>query len=195
MKFVYLLAALSLSTSAFAAEIPASQCQIFIKSVKLSPSSHGSLNVGALVKVNWLGNGEFIEKVGFRFHRLATDLGNDPNRCQGLIYSADSGWSDLDPMPGQWADAYTQPGEYYFSFQIQTGSVISWCPGATFSNEGAFFVRTNKNTYWLNPDLDSSKNFVFDPNGAEILRTKGATWQARPTTTDDMKYYNPASCR
>src|SRR5262245_21071756 len=62
--------------------LPANQCQIFVNKIKVAPSSHGSGALHLIVKVPFLGGGEFIHQVGYWGHPQATDLGNDPS-CTG----------------------------------------------------------------------------------------------------------------
>jgi hypothetical protein len=198
MKYTLLALVSILSTvSAQAANMQARDCQIFIKGVRVDPSSHGASSIAVLVKVNYLGNGETIQQVGFRTNRLARDLGNDPQSCHQSMYPAESGWFDTTPNNSGWANDQTQIGESIFLLPIATGSVINACPGTNFTHVGAFFVRTNQNTYWINPELDGAKNYVFDMNALEILQHKGGVSNYRfiPTDREDMRYYNPARCR
>ncbi len=185
----------ALAQSAHAENRQAKNCEIFVKSVQVQPNSHGSAGMSVVVKVGWLGNGEFIQKVGFYSHNQAQDLGNDPNQCYGTRPPADSDWAVQDPSNFYYGNTKLELGEYFFSFPISTGSVVGACPGYNFSAIGAFFVETNKNTYWVNPAMDTHQYFYFDRNGFNSIQTKGGTYQSLPTSRDDLRYYNALGCK
>ncbi len=144
-----------------------------------------------IVKIGWIGNGEFIQKVGLYGYSVNEDLGNTANCPAPAVPSYQ--WREIYPMPP--AAGGTEFGEYYFSFPIRTGSVTSTCPGYDFVWVGTFFVETNRNTYWLNPDMDAKKFFYFDTNGYNIIAAKGGYANMIWTDREDMRYYNPLVCR
>ncbi len=168
---------------------PANECQIYIAKVKASPNSHGSAATRMIIRVPFLGEGKIIQKVGFHGMETRIDRGNSPD-CHMDSGNTSTGFRDVGPISGPNAQ-----GEYEFTFPIRSGSVVSSCPGFSYNSVGAFFVQTNQGTYWLNPDMDSNKNFVFDANGYEYLEKTTSFADFTETTRDDLrKYYNPASC-
>lgn len=180
----------SYSVSAFAENLPANNCQIFIRRLQAIPSSHGSAALNVVVKVNWLGDDEYIQNVGFYATNLDTDLGNSPScswnaRHSGSWYVQSASSVNMNS---------TEYGEYLFRFQISSGSVAGECPGYFYSTAGSFFVETNKNTYWLNPEMNPKKNFYFDYNAFQIIANKGGTYTNVFTDRNDMSYYNPQNC-
>jgi hypothetical protein len=177
------------SVHANAENLTANNCEIFIKSVKAIQSSHGYTAMSAIIKVGWIGNGEFVQKVGFYGKSTYTDLGNASSCYQSS--PNDGQYQVMDPYSYASSLAY---GEYQFDFNIYSGSVSSYCPGRDTSTQGSFFVQTNKNTYWLNPDKDSSKEFFFDMNGFKQMASKGL-YNNVSTSRSDMTYYNPGQCK
>ncbi len=177
-----------------AENLPANKCEVFIKYVGVSPSSHGFASITAIVKANWIGNGETVRQIGFWGKVETEDLGNSPS-CHWSsphgsgwkLYSASTDFHNLNY------------GEVRFNFPVRSGSVVGQCPGFYWSWIGSFFVETDKNTYWVNPSMDASQNFYFDNNGANVLMTKGGYSNymdlGLSTSRDDMKYYNPKSCQ
>lgn len=168
--------------------VPANHCEIFLQFVQSAPNSHSAATIDVTVKVNWLGNDEFIERVGAYTRSVGQDLGNAPS-CH-FSSSSNPNFTIKDPFS-------SAPGIYDFAFPVSSGSVLSQCPGFNTSHEAAFFVQTNKQTYWLNPDMDSSKYFVLDRNGYDIniRKTQTAGAQGVRTDSEDMRYYNPLQCR
>jgi hypothetical protein len=144
----------------------------------------------AIVKVGWIGNGEHIERVGFYAQQRADERG-EHGRCPYVPYVRD-GWSVIDPVASDYEQlAY---GEYLFQLPILTGTVVSNCGGFEYVTQGTFFVQTDKNTYWLNPGLDSSRLFYFDYNGYRIVGSQTG-WAGSSTDRPDLAYYNPLQCR
>ena len=187
--FVLLLA--SLSAPAVAANYPANHCEISINRLGAAPSSHSSGSIPVVVNGGWIGNGELIERVGFYGHSSATNLGTPPECHWGPSYD-DATQRIIDPVPSSYyATAY---GEYGFQFPVISGTVLSNCRGYNYTWIGTFFVQTNKNTYWLNPDMSPSKQFYFDANAYHILQGKGGYASLISTKRSDMKYYAPVSC-
>jgi hypothetical protein len=191
-SFAILGLALSFASSAVSADLTADNCQIFIKKVYSSPGSHGSASFGVVVKTGWIGNGEHIEAVKFYGYAASTDLGNAPD-CHSSPFYGYEDWTLMNPIP----DTYyaNQWGESLFSFPVKSGSVVSMCPGYIYTWVGTFLVQTNKNTYWLNPDLDADKHFHFDANAFRIISHKGGTFNPLYTDREDLAYYNPGICR
>jgi hypothetical protein len=190
MRIIQTTFLLFLTFPLMAANLSADKCQIYIKRLRASPSSHGSATIPVIVKVPFLGGGEFIRKVGFYGQVVSTDLGNEPS-CH------------MSPLPGGMrvmealdsASELKELGEYILYFPVRSGTVVSECKGYTYSWTGSIFVETDRNTYWLNPELDPSKQFYFDLTTFDLLQSKGgfAGWVA--TDRDDMRYYNPLGCR
>lgn len=196
--FLYLITAAAaiiistIGTSAFAGNLSANNCQIFIRRLQALPSPHGNSGLNVFVKVNWLGNNEYIQNVGFYATNNDVDLGNSPS-C-GNSRSAGT-WYIQSPLSGSYPSmGATEYGEYVFNFPIKSGSVAYDCPGYSYSTKGAFFVQTNKNTYWLNPDMDPTKHFYFDENGFRNITNLGGTYRNVFTDSDSMRYYNPLRC-
>lgn len=190
-RILYSLLVLGLSFGAFAQNLPADRCQIFISRVKTDPSSHNEMQMQVMVKVGWLGNGEFIQTVGFYQSVETRDLGNDSS-CHWGIHAGRSPWTVVGPSSDTSETSY---GEYEFYMDIHTGSVVSECEGFGFTNIGTFFVQTNKNTYWLNPGMDSTQYFYFDDTAVNNLDYHGGEDSWVSTTRDDLKYYNPLQCQ
>lgn len=182
------------SNAAFSENYPAEKCQIFIKSVGVSPSSHSFNSISTVVKTNWIGNGEVVNRVGFYGKVETKDLGNSASCSWRSPYSPD--WYVYQNFGSTSNLPY---GEIRFNFPVRSGSVVGSCPGFEWTWIGSFFVETNKNTYWLNPDFNADKSFYFDNNASDILMKKGG-WvgdmdSGLATTREDMKYYNPGSCQ
>ncbi|MGZ3770430.1 MAG: hypothetical protein ACXVCP_12870 [Bdellovibrio sp.] len=194
IKKLLLLSMIVLSgVTSSADNLQASNCQMYIRRLQALPSSHGSANMNVFVKVNWLGNGEYIQNVGFYGYNSDTTYSDNPScnwndRQQGT-------WYTQQPVSSPGYSYSTEYGEYLFIFRIRSGSVGGPCPGYSYSTIGTFFVQTNKNTYWLNPDLNSDQKFYFDENGFNLLTYKGGTYNNIYTDRPDMKYYNPLSCK
>jgi hypothetical protein len=184
----------AIASSAFSANLPANKCEIFIRRIQALPSSHGMASLAVYVKVNWLGNDEFIQSVGFYATNSDTDLGNSTS-CSWSPRPKGT-WYTQNPITyaGSGSSA-TEYGEYRFNFQIYSGSVSGDCGGFSYGTIGSFFVETNKNTYWLNPDLDATKHFYFDANGYDLITKKGGYFNNIFTDRNDMKYYNPLNCK
>lgn len=164
--------------------VSASRCEIAIKTIGLQYDSHSKTNVAVLLKTKWLGDGELIEAAGFYGDVKAFDLGNEPSCGDWRQYP--SGPRRVFAPTSR--PSHTQWGEYYFEFAVYSGAVFSACPGYEYEWDGAFFLQTNKRTYWLNPHMDAGQQFTFDRNAAEIL--------GRHQWPDlDMSYYDPADCR
>lgn len=184
------------SISAFADNLPANNCQIFIRRLQSLPDSHGAAKLNVYVKVNWLGNDEHIQNVGFYSTSSDIDLGNDPGFCSWKPRPKGK-WDIQYPSPPHYSSSTTEYGEYKFVFGIRSGSVSSSCKGYHYTSIGSFFVQTDKKTYWLNPDLDSNKFFYFDESGLNNIYNKGVNYYNNYsvfTDQEDMKYYNPKSC-
>ena len=192
MKSLTILFLALITNAAFAAQLPARNCEIFISKVHASPSSHGSAAISATVKVGWIGNGEFIQRVGMVAQSASQDLGNAPS-CH-YSGSQPSDFRVIDPVDSHGYDSL-EYGEYAFQFYVISGSVVDQCPGFHMSTVGSFFVETNKNTYWLNPNLDSSQNFYFDANGYQTLAGQFFYTDARTADHESLNYYNPLNCR
>lgn len=175
-----------------AANLPADDCQIFIKRVFAAPNSHGSANVGVVVKVGWIGNGEYVQDVKFYGYSEAKDLGNPPDAYDSSSW-VNSNWTATSAVTGGFFAR--EFGEYEFAFPVLSGSLSSSGHGYQFTSVGAFFVQTNKNTYWLNPELNSDEHFYFDLNAYDSLRAKQGTYNPLATDREDLRYYNPLMCR
>lgn len=184
--------ATTLATSASAANLTANACQIYIKKVFSAPSSHGTGTLGVVVKTGWIGNDETIEDVKFYGYKTWTDLGNAAD-CHNGPQTEPAGWDFLRAIP----DTYyaNQWGDYLFRFPVRSGSVLSQCPGYTYTWIGTFMVQTNKNTYWLNPNLNADEHFYFDDNAFDLISRKGGTYNPITTLRPDMAYYNPLQCQ
>lgn len=191
-KLILITLSLLFLSSAYGANRPASRCEIFIRKVGAAPSSHGSASMPVIVKVGWIGGGEFIRKVGFYGYSVNRDLGNLPS-CHMSPLPGSGQWKVIDPFPGGYGA--TEYGDYAFSFPIRSGSVVSGCPGYEYTWVGAFFVETDRNTYWVNPQMNPNQHFYFDPNGYRILEAKAGSFFLLPTDRLDMRYYNPLACR
>jgi hypothetical protein len=185
--FSVLCFTLSFTPNVFAANLPAKNCEIFIQDLTAKPGSHGSAETMINVKVKYFGNGELVRRVGFYSTQSTLDLGNGQS-CSWNVSAGQTSWKIIDGARG------AAEGNSIFVLGIQTGSVSSLCGGYDFATEGAFFVETNFNTYWLNPNMDSNQYFTFDQNGFNFLNQRGA-YQAISTSRADMKYFNPAACR
>lgn len=180
------------STTVCAVDYPANYCEVFIKTVGAAPGSHGMESMVAVVKVGGIGHGEQVQRVRFYGTVTPKDLGN-ASACRSTpAYRSD--WKEYIANVG----TDFERGEYIFSFQIKTGSVVNACPGYEFSWMGAFFVETDKNTYWLNPDMNPRQHFYFDKKGYDMVLNKGGrSWDGAgglPTTRDDLSHYNPRRC-
>ena len=184
----------SMFSFARAENYPANKCQVIIKNVGVLPSSHGFSSIVTIVKANWIGNGETVQRIGFLGKVEAQDLGNSPSchwsspyGSDWKVYSASNDFHNLNY------------GEVKFNFPVRSGSVAGDCPGFYWNWIGTFFVETNKNTYWLNPSMDAAQHFYFDNNGANILMNKGGYSNylnlGLSTSRDDMKYFNPGACQ
>lgn len=184
--FTLLFGLATTSTPALAdhPNVPAAHCEVAIKIAGPQYDSHGKTNVGVILKTKWLGDGELVEAAGFYGRVSTSDLGNEPSCGDWRQYDS-SGFRVWNPTTGLWQ---TQWGEYLFHFPVYSGAVFSDCPGYEYAWDGAFFLQTNKRTYWLNPRLDPDLLFTFDRNAANILARHG--W---PNV--DMDYYDPADCR
>ena len=187
-KPVLALTVAAFSISSYAADLPARNCEIFLKKVTTKPNSHGIADMEVLVKVGWIGDGETILRVGLYSSLSTQDLGNSAECHTSATPWGGSTWKNTDASPGE------SVGESTFRFPISTGSVGDRCRGYQGSTQASFFVQTNKNTYWLNPNLDSNQYFVFDRNGFDILQNRGG-FSGLSTTRSDMKYYNPQNCQ
>ncbi len=186
-----IVTAVCVAAPAFGADLPATGCEIFLKKVGVAPSSHGFGAMPVVVKVGWIGNGEQIERVGFYGFSRATDLGN-ASSCNWSPQYDDRDWKIHEPQAGGYYA--TEYGEYSFSFPVHSGSVVSICPGFQYTWVGTFFVQTSKNTYWVNPDMDSSKYFYFDDNGWDNLE-RFTYMGVVSTARSELRYYNPRECR
>lgn len=180
---VLLISGLLFSHLAHAEDKTARNCEIFIKRASIGNTFHGSRSVETIIEIGDLAKDETVRAVGFRTKKEITDLGNA------------KGCNNLPPNAGQWMSNFGRPldpnnKQFAFSFMINTVSITSECHGYNISHTGAFFVETNQNTYWLNPDLVPEKNFQFDLFAHGELFSKGDG----STTRSDMKYYNPAQC-
>lgn len=186
-SFLLVLALFTISSSVHAENLPANNCEIFIKSVAGSPGSHGTATMDLVLKTNISNQGEYIQNVGFYGQVDTKDFGNVKDCHWTTNYS--TAWSKYP----QKLNPNTK--EATFHIFLKTGSVSSDCLGFQYSWTGTFYVETNKNTYWLNPDMDSSKHFTLDMKAMEINIEKGG-WSYNPILTNraDMKYYNPISC-
>lgn len=183
-----------ISNYTFAENYSANKCQVFIKAVGSSPSSHGFNSISTVVKTSWIGNGEMVRKVGFYGKVETKDLGNRPSCHWSSPYKAD--WQVYEDNRDTSNLTY---GEVRFNFPVRSGAVVGDCPGFEWAWIGSFFVETDRNTYWVNPDFDANKNFYFDANASDNIMKKGG-WSGYmnsglSTTRDDMKYYNPGSCQ
>ena len=188
LKTALTLVTLLFSNSVWAENIQATQCQIYVKQVWAAPNTHSSASLEALVQVGPFVSGEYIQKVGFYGKLIAKDLGNAPE-CHATADSRADGKSQVfDHVQNSNG---LNMGEFEFGFPITSGSVVSTCPGYDYSNEGTFFVETNKNTYWLNPSLDPKQSFVLDRNGYERLHA----YEHASTLRADLRYYNPVGCQ
>lgn len=187
------LLALALSTAAAAANKPADGCQIFIKKVAATAGSHSSGSIATVVKVGWIGNGEQIERVGF-YHYQRAEAQGDMSHCSWSPSYNNGNWHIEDLTPGGYYA--TEYGEYSMSFPVYSGSVSSDCLGYHYAHIGTFFVQTNKNTYWLNPDMNADKYFYFDDNGFDNLVKVSSYFNYVNTADHDYtRYYNPLVCR
>ena len=187
--FISVLSGLTPSLS-FAENIQASSCQIFIKQIAAVPNSHGSESMAAIVKVNFLGNDEYIQRVAFYGKLSAQDLGNS-SECHNTPDSRVSNQFTITNASAPTPYDQLAYGEYMFYFPIRTGSVVSMCMGYEYSTIGSFLVETNKNTYWINPNLDANQYFYFDRNGYQRLPAGIRSSTLRP----DLRYFNPAGCQ
>jgi hypothetical protein len=187
MKSLGLILTVLFATQAFAENLPANRCQVYINGVIASPSSHGARGMVAIVKVNWLGNDEHIQRVGFYGKATSVDLGNSRG-CGNSPENPD--WQIIDGH----TSSNLNYGEYSFHFRVSTGSIVSSCGGFLYSWSGAFFVETNKNTYWTNPNMNANEYFYFDSNGFELVTRKGGWANRVSTAREDMRYYNPMRC-
>lgn len=187
--FFTALLSLSMATFALADNRPADDCQISIKRIAASIGSHGSSSMNVVVKVGWLGNDEHIQKVRFWGKTSAIDLGNGKDCYMG---KPQANWREIQHanIPHSYGNTLGY-GEYLFQFPIYTGTVIGACPGFKFSTEGAFFVETNKNTYWLNPQLDRNQHYVFDSNAQRIIKEKARNSWFYYYDVSKEAYYNP----
>lgn len=176
-----------------AVDYPANHCEVFIKRIGAAPSSHGVANVVTLVKTGWIGNGEEIQRVRFYGKVEAKDLGNRNECHMSPPYQSD--WQEYSPNAG----SDFARGEYKFSFLVRTGSVASACPGYEMTWIGTYFVETNKNTYWLNPEMNPDKHFWFNAKAYDqILKSGGWVGNSEgglSTLRSDMQYYNPRQCQ
>jgi hypothetical protein len=192
MKQTILMLFCLTAIAASATNLPANGCQIYIEKLQAAPSSHNSASIQVVVKVPYLGNDETITQVKFYGYQTVQDLGNQ-GMCGGKPTS-DTSFRLIDSVPTQYAQ--TQLGEYQFTFAVNSGSVISECPGYHYSTTGSFMVETNKATYWLNPSMDSNQYFVFDYQAYGILQATGSVYNYIYTNRNDKmsNYYNPRSC-
>jgi len=177
------------------ADAQSQNCEISIRRIGVSPSSHASATMPVVVKVGWIGNDEHIESVGFYGFAHAHDLGNDAS-CYPVPGGQDGyfggSWRIMTPNQNHYAREW---GEYGFSFPIRSGSVVTHCPGYEYSWQGSFFVKTTHNTWWINPEFDSSRQFAFNREVYTSIERLGIWSGMVSTEQGEFRSYNPAGCR
>jgi hypothetical protein len=167
------LAALPLSFTARAENRAASNCEIYISEVGQFWHSGGSTGLTVRVRTNHLNPNETIRKVGWHGKKIIQPKGGMPE---------ESSWTTVDGYR-------SENGDYLFSFFSRHGSQNF------HTSIGVFFVETDQNTYWLNPDLNPNQNYYFDSKAQRLLYERDReTNKPLPTTREDMRYYNPLGC-
>jgi hypothetical protein len=186
-----LVASLSLfllaSSPARAADYPASYCEVFVDRVGAYNTSHGYQSLFLYIKtLNWRLDGP-IQSVGFHgIARLVNGGACASNDYQCL--SEVNIWKDYPTT------AYSGASDYWH-LNLVLGSDFT----AKRYYEGAFYVQTSNNRYWVNPS--GGGNFFLDGNMFNNVRAAyGSTVysqspQTAINTADRFPYLNPGSCR
>jgi hypothetical protein len=169
--------------------VPANHCEVYIEKIRATESSHASGGMSVIVRVPYLGNGEFVQSVGFYGHTAATDLGNAADCHGGPTYN-----DPVDRIYTAGGADNTQLGEYSFSFQMFSGSVVNSCPGYEYAWKGSFFVQTNYKTYWVNPSMDPNQVFTFDERLWSSIDHDHGIFNDVSTNMDPLRTYNPLAC-
>lgn len=186
-----LVASLSLSllasSSARAADYPASYCEVFVDRVGAYNNSHGYHSLFLYLKtLNWRLDGP-IQSVGFHgIARLVNGGACASNDYQCL--SEVNIWKDYPTT------AFAGSSDYWH-LNLVLGSDFT----AERYYEGAFYVQTPNNRYWVNPA--GGGNFFLDLN--MFLNVRNAfgspvysqTPQNALNTADRFPYLNPGYCR
>lgn len=177
----FLISSLIFSTTitAYAENRSANNCEIYIKSMEKKSCGYNNYNKcdEVTVKVGWIGNDEYVKRVGFWGQEIKSDTyynGGDP--ASKSPYSED--WNIILPSS---TNAY----DYTYTFTFPTtfgGRHLSGDPygvghygpiDGIYRNhcavQGTFFVETTKNTYWLNPRDTWNQLFVFSDGPDEHI--------------------------
>jgi hypothetical protein len=178
------------STVSFADQIQARNCEVFIKSLTLTPSSHGIKALEVKIQTRNLRYDEFVIKAGFYGNKIFHDLGNLPAcHLNGSLGSAVMNVYEVS------SSNPNIPGEYSVQFPIASGSVVDACPGFTVSSKVTFFIETNRNTYWINPNFDSNQYFSFDLEHFTVWMNSIGAFRTVSTDSGVLSDLNPGNCR
>lgn len=172
-----------ISSPSWAKNKSAWNCELFIKKIQPGFSYHGSFSTDVFIQVGHLPADEVIQKIGFYKNETLIDFGNSPT-CNNKPLS-NKNWTITLANP------LKASREFSFNFMLNTVNVTSECLGYSINHQGTFFLETNKNTYWLNPEMKPGHNFEFD------LTRKNLMYSHESQTLDPSEsvYFNPARCQ
>ena len=187
-----LVVTLVFSLSAFAAYIPATNCEIFLDRIQISRSSHSLTTVKFFIKTDATRMDGEVDYVGVYHRRNETRSDRQSDNFDFRVDLVNGFVNSRD----------------YFEFNTITGH--DWM---TAEENVAFFAQTSKGTrYWLNQANQPWQHFVVngnlegslrrDANGNDRRDAVGVfTWDgslAEQTSSypDDLAAkYNPKRCR
>jgi hypothetical protein len=170
--------------SVLAADVEATNCELFIDKVAAFQGGQRAKGMTIFVKtLNDRLDGPIAE-VCFRNHQeFPVQWGRNPD------------WRNWHNEP---LHAYHLASDYFF---YRTDSLASEYGGVQY--EGVFYVRTQRGTvYWIHSPTENG-NFVFDAQGHDnVLLVRGWSdntgedaMNAVSTQQSSMRYYNPMGCR
>jgi len=172
---------------ALAADHPASHCEVFVDRVGAYRSSHAHRSLFFFIKtLNWRLDGP-ITSIGFHGRMLLPNGATCPSTdyaCQADV----NVWKDYP------ASAYNGASDY-FLLDLLLGNDFR----AQRYYEGAFYVQTPYNRFWVNPA--GGGNFFLDSNmHTNVEAAFGApaysqTPSSSINTADRFPYLNPGFCR
>lgn len=172
---------------ALAADYPASHCEVFVDRVGARNDSHAYNSLFFYIKtLNWRLDGP-ITSVGFHGRALLANGGT----CASTDYQCISVVNIWKDYP---AEAFMGASDYW-SLNLVLGHDFT----ARRYFEGAFYVQTANNRYWVNPA--GGGNFYLDSN--MFLNVRDAfgspVYSQSPqnaiNTADRFPYLNPGACR
>jgi hypothetical protein len=184
LRGTLLLLSSGISLSAFAADIPATNCEIFLDRIQVTQSSHALTTVKFFIKTDARRMDGDVAYVGVYHNRNETRSDQQGNNFDFRVDSVSRFANSSD----------------YFEFSADTGH--DWMSAR---EEAAFFVQTTQGTrYWLNRANQAGQHFVLNGdmvNGLYRDAVKVFTWdgsQAQQTDSyppDLAAIYNPKRCR